>query len=316
MGQIAMPTISIKTVQGNTTPVHTDLTNTVGEFKALVEEATTVPVASQRLIYRGAVLKDDRTLESYSIEDGHQVHMVRSVSSNSSDASPAQGGAAAGPAMGNAGTSGSSPFGLFGGNLGGGGGMPSMAQMQQQMMANPQMMQDMMQNPMMQSLMNNPQMQQILEAHPELNHVLNDPEMLRQHMQAMSNPNLQQELMRSQDRALSNIESHPEGFNALRRMYSSVQEPLMDGLSDLTRGSTTNTPSQPSAPVAPGTPMPNPWGGDNSSPGASNVASSGTPNAAMPPAFSNGLFGAPAQPLSQQPQQQQQQQQQGASSPF
>ena len=31
------------------------------------------------------------------------------------------------------------------------------------------------------------------------------------------------EQMRSNDRALSNIESHPEGYNHLRRMYENVQ---------------------------------------------------------------------------------------------
>ena len=34
---------------------------------------------------------------------------------------------------------------------------------------------------------------------------------------------LMREQMRSTDRALSNIESHPEGFNMLRRMYENVQ---------------------------------------------------------------------------------------------
>lgn len=34
---------------------------------------------------------------------------------------------------------------------------------------------------------------------------------------------LMQEQMRNADRAMSNIESHPEGFNALRRMYETVQ---------------------------------------------------------------------------------------------
>ena len=34
---------------------------------------------------------------------------------------------------------------------------------------------------------------------------------------------LMREHMRSTDRALGNIESHPEGFNALRRMYENVQ---------------------------------------------------------------------------------------------
>ena len=32
------------------------------------------------------------------------------------------------------------------------------------------------------------------------------------------------EMMRSTDRAMSNIESHPEGFNALRRMYRCVRQ--------------------------------------------------------------------------------------------
>jgi ubiquilin len=36
---------------------------------------------------------------------------------------------------------------------------------------------------------------------------------------------LQREHLRTTDRAFSNLESHPEGFNALRRMYESVQVP-------------------------------------------------------------------------------------------
>ena len=36
------------------------------------------------------------------------------------------------------------------------------------------------------------------------------------------------EQMRNQDRTMANIESHPEGFNALRRMYENFQEPLMN----------------------------------------------------------------------------------------
>ena len=31
------------------------------------------------------------------------------------------------------------------------------------------------------------------------------------------------EHMRNTDRAVSNIESHPEGFNALRRMYENIE---------------------------------------------------------------------------------------------
>ena len=34
------------------------------------------------------------------------------------------------------------------------------------------------------------------------------------------NPELLREQMRQQDRTFSNIEAHPEGFNALARMYN------------------------------------------------------------------------------------------------
>lgn len=48
------------------------------------------------------------------------------------------------------------------------------------------------------------------------------------------------EQMRNQDRTMANIESHPEGFNALRRMYENFQEPLMDAATG--QGSTQQDP--------------------------------------------------------------------------
>ena len=47
-------------------------------------------------------------------------------------------------------------------------------------------------------------------------------------MEMMRNPQAMQEAMRSQDLAMSQIENLPGGFNALRRMYEDVQEPMMD----------------------------------------------------------------------------------------
>ena len=115
----------------------------------------------------------------------------------------------------------------------------SMQQMRQQLMQNPEMMDQIMNSPLFQSLVNNPnmmqnmfqnnpQMQQILSENPELRHALNDPETLRQSMRMASNPALRREMMRNQDRALQNIEAHPEGFNHLRRMYENVQAPMME----------------------------------------------------------------------------------------
>ncbi len=42
-------------------------------------------------------------------------------------------------------------------------------------------------------------------------------------MEIARNPAMLQELMRSQDRALSNLESIPGGYSALQRMYRDIQ---------------------------------------------------------------------------------------------
>lgn len=42
------------------------------------------------------------------------------------------------------------------------------------------------------------------------------------------NPALRQEMMRNHDRAMSNLESIPGGFNRLRQLHEQVQEPLME----------------------------------------------------------------------------------------
>jgi ubiquilin len=76
--------------------------------------------------------------------------------------------------------------------------------------------------------MNNPQMREIIDRNPELAHILNDPSTLRQTLEAARNPELMREMMRNTDRAMSNIESSPEGFNMLRRMYETVQEPFLN----------------------------------------------------------------------------------------
>lgn len=49
---------------------------------------------------------------------------------------------------------------------------------------------------------------------------------ISQTMELARNPAMMQEMMRNQDRALSNLESIPGGYNALRRMYTDIQEPM------------------------------------------------------------------------------------------
>lgn len=47
----------------------------VAQMKLKVLECTEVAIASQRLIYRGRVLEDEATLDSYKVEDGHTIHL-------------------------------------------------------------------------------------------------------------------------------------------------------------------------------------------------------------------------------------------------
>lgn len=201
------------------------------------------------------------------------------------------------------------PFGTglgdgFGAGAGAGafGGLPNMQEMQAQLMQNPEQVQAMLNNPVMESLMNNPevmrsfvmanpQMRQLMDNNPEVAHVFNDPATFRQMMQMARNPSLMQEVMRNTDRQMANIEMMPGGFDALRRMHENIQTPLYEGFANAinptnentngdtntnananTHANSTNSNDNPFASLfqqntPSNTPMPNPWARDNREPG-------------------------------------------------
>lgn len=258
--------INIRCSNGTKFTVRTSLDSSISAFKAALAQNCDVPADQQRLIYKGRILKDDQTLESYGLQAEHTVHMVRGFASaastpagtatattaaatgNSESLNNTPGvtrgvGSNEGGGLGNAGL-GASLFGLNAlGSEGApglfGAGLPEFEQVQQQLTQNPNMMREIMSMPAIQSLMNNPelmrslimsnpQMRDIIDRNPELAHVLNDPGILRQTIEAARNPELMREMMRNTDRAMSNIEASPEGFNMLRRMYENVQEPFLN----------------------------------------------------------------------------------------
>lgn len=250
------------------------------------------------------------------LQADHTIHMVRgfaqasstppapasNVNSRSSDTAPGvtRGvGSNESGAFGNAGLGASLFPGLGFNPLGGvGAGLPEFEQVQQQLTQNPNMMREIMNMPAIQNLMNNPdlmrtlimsnpQMRDIIDRNPELAHILNDPGILRQTLEAARNPELMREMMRNTDRAMSNIESSPEGFNMLRRMYENVQEPFLNATTmagnagnDLSSNpfaallanqggaqarnesnNSSTTGSETTGTAAPNTnPLPNPWG--------------------------------------------------------
>ena len=129
--------------------------------------------------------------------------------------------------------------------------------------------------------MANPQMQQLIQRNPEISHMLNNPDIMRQTLELARNPAMMQEMMRNQDRALSNLESIPGGYNALRRMYTDIQEPMLSAAQEqfggnpfasLVSNTLSGEGSQPSR-TENRDPLPNPWAPQASQ---SSSASSGT----------------------------------------
>ncbi|KAK4761341.1 hypothetical protein SAY87_006234 [Trapa incisa] len=344
--------VHIRCSNGSKFTVRTSLGSTVGAFKQVLAQNCDVPAEQQRLIYKGRILKDDQTLESYDLQAEHTVHMVKGLPSGQSaptPAAPSSGTANSAPGVtrgvgsddgGGAGMGASlfsgfrlNPLGGTGGASGlFGSGLPELEQMQQQLTQNPNIMRDIMNMPAMQSLMNNPellrslimsnpQMRELIDRNPELAHVLNDPAIIRQTLEVARNPELMREMMRNTDRAMSNIEATPEGFNMLRRMYENVQEPFLNatamgtnarndtasnpfsallgnqGNAQVRDGNSTNNnnSSAPgseagSGPAIPNTnPLPNPWSSTGGSQTNTNMRSTASGNAR--PSAAAGLGG-------------------------
>lgn len=201
-------------------------------------------------------------------------------------------------------------FGGLGGTAGPHGGMPDLAAMQEHMRRNPEAMRQMMANPIVQQMMQqmaenpssmlgaieqNPQMQQLFDQNPELRDALQDPELLRRSMRAAADPEYMRAMMEQRDRAMNNIQSQPGGFNALRRLHSEIQEPMLEASQAAARNAIgADMPSLAaqhaqeqanaslnSARARMNSPnsqaLPNPWGG--------NPSSTATPSS--PPAAAN-----------------------------
>jgi ubiquilin len=88
-------------------------------------------------------------------------------------------------------------------------------------------------------------------------------------MEMMRNPNAMREAMRNQDLAMSQLENLPGGFNAMRRMFEEVQEPMMEATQNMGMNmnnpsgasNTANNTNQPASTVPTSSAVPNPWGG-------------------------------------------------------
>uniref|UniRef100_A0A286ZWA5 Ubiquilin 2 n=1 Tax=Sus scrofa TaxID=9823 RepID=A0A286ZWA5_PIG len=269
--------------------------SSVQQFKEAISKRFKSQTDQLVLIFAGKILKDQDTLIQHGIHDGLTVHLVIK-SQNRPQGQSTQPNSAAGTNTTTASTprsnstpisTNSNPFGL--GSLGGLAGLSSLGlsstnfselqnQMQQQLLSSPEMMIQIMENPFVQSMLSNPdlmrqlimanpQMQQLIQRNPEISHLLNNPDIMRQTLEIARNPAMMQEMMRNQDLALSNLESIPGGYNALRRMYTDIQEPMLNAAQEQFGGnpfasvgnsSSSGEGTQPSR-TENRDPLPNPW---------------------------------------------------------
>lgn len=244
------------------------------QFKQLVAEAFEAEPEQLCLIFAGKIMKDSDTLKTHNIKDGLTVHLVIKAPPRDEPENRRA------PADISA-----TPFGLN--QLGGLAGLESLgvgpgtfmdlqSRMQSELMGNPDLMRTVLDNPLVQQMMNNPetmrslitsnpQMQELMQRNPEISHMLNNPELLRQTMELARNPAMLQELMRSHDRAISNLESVPGGYNALQRIYRDIQEPILNATTESSRNlynvGSGGTGENPQQGRVNSDPLPNPWGG-------------------------------------------------------
>ncbi|XP_065672403.1 ubiquilin-1 isoform X3 [Hydra vulgaris] len=249
--------INVKTATSKET-IEISAIATIKELREAVHVKFNSPIEKLCLIFAGRILKDQDTLKSEGIHDGTTIHLVIKKDIKTEDQPPNQSTpvvtAPSRPSPAPTPNPINSRLPIFEG-LGGVGNMQQ--QMAQQMMNNPEMLRQALDTPLFQSIssnpdllrsiiMSNPEMQNLIEHNPEISHLLNNPDIMRQTVEMMRNPSMMQEMMRNQDRAMSNLESIPGGFNALRRLYTDVQEPMMNAADEQIRGQFGQNPSSTS----------------------------------------------------------------------
>jgi len=282
---------------------------TIKQFKeAISAKFSGAAVENLCLIFAGKIMKDQETLASHNVKDGMTVHLVikQGGAAAPAAAAPSPTPAPAPPTSGNSGVPppdpAQSPFGLGGfggipgmGNLGMGSAnfMEMQQRMQRELMSNPDTLRQVLDNPVTQSLMSNPdvirqmlesnpQMQEVMERNPEIRQMLNNPEVLRQMMEIARNPSRLQEMTRTMDRQMQNLESMPGGQAILQRMYRDVQEPVLNAMGgpnpfqDL-RGQAAAPAPTPSTETT--APAPNPWAPQGSQAAPATSGTSATPQA-------------------------------------
>merc|ERR1712054_580313 len=159
-------------------------------------------------------MQDGRTLEAYGVERNSTIHLLH----------------------GNAAGEGEGPAGYDISSI-----PPQLDAVQRHVLANPDILQQMLGSPAMQSLLNDldflrgllkmdPRLSKLLESCPELQTMLHDPEFMKQATEALRNPVHVRDVLRSTDRSMSHLEEKLLGgsFDVLRSLCEDIDRPKQD----------------------------------------------------------------------------------------
>ncbi|XP_023244571.1 ubiquilin-1-like isoform X1 [Centruroides sculpturatus] len=214
--------VSIK-IDGNKHNLNVKYNSSVEELKKEISKECNLPTDQLCVIFGGKLLDDNGNLVSNGIQEGCVIHVVTKTAVRSQE--QIEQACAMTSSIFTA-----APFGLdsVGGlsglnNLGMGSAnfMELQQRMQNQLMNNPELLQQIVENPFVQSLMSNPeymkqlifsnsQMQELMLRNPEVRKSLNNTELLKQTMEVVKNPGMLQVLLKSQDKMLNNVENSSE----------------------------------------------------------------------------------------------------------
>ncbi|XP_045831493.1 ubiquitin domain-containing protein DSK2a-like [Trifolium pratense] len=245
--------INVRYFNGSKFSVQVALESTVESFKELIVGNSGIPIQNQRLIYKGQILQNDRSLQSYGLGANHTVHLVRCFARTDTDD----------------GTTSNSE----GGDLLQQGDFQPMPPPYG--FVDPNSVRDLFDTPTMRYLAANPDIMWCIlttniEELPQNEAI--DLSIVIQVLEAARNPAIMHEIMILSDLELNNFGFSPDGFNILRHIiYDATQEPNgtimagngITGISGTFDGNASdqsiNTETNVSSSLPNTTPLPNPW---------------------------------------------------------
>jgi ubiquilin len=227
--------VTVKTPDGSLVHLDVDLRTQVDEFRSILAPKTGVQRHRQRLVFAGRLLQDGRTLEAYGVERNSTIHLL---------------------------TGGQGGQGGDGGSFEEGLKLPSqLSSLQRHVLQNPDILQQMLESPAMQSLLNDfdfmrgllktdPRLTKLLESNPELMEMLQDQEFMSDAAEKLRNPVHVRDVLRSTERATTALESLSGGsMDVLRHMCEDIQRPVK-GQEDAGRSASKSTSRAPSKALA------------------------------------------------------------------